>query len=202
MLRWGFGFLLTLGLGCRGEEVEPIPSADGGVDTATTADIGAPPDADADTASAGLELLQNPGFELGCGGWETAESTADESTVSRTGSACRICGTVSGSSFFYAQFVPGAFVEGTQYFGEAWLRADDGDSGTGANPVLRLELVDKDFNQIDSVEGNRPSLDGTWRRSTSLIRIKPGTIGMRLELQSQNGRACYLVDDASLHVVK
>lgn len=179
-------------LGCRGETV----------DSPTVDDAGSVADS-ADAASvAGPELLDNPGFELGCAGWIPAEATAEESSVARTGSrSCRVCGWSTVDAYFFGQIKTGTFVEGTKYLGEMWLRADPGDAAVAPDPMLRLELIDKDDNQIAANDQGAIGLDSTWKRATTLITITKGTAKVRLEVWSHGGGTCFLVDDASLRVI-
>lgn len=172
------------------------------MDSPTTDDAGVGADS-ADAASiAGPELLDNPGFELGCAGWSPAEAAAEESTVARTGSrSCRVCGWSTVGAYFFGQSKTGTFVEGAQYLGEVWLRADPGDAAVAPDPILRLELIDKDNNQIGAYDQGAVALDATWKRATALIKIANGTARLNLEMWSHGGGTCFLVDDASLKLL-
>lgn len=103
-------------------------------------------------------------------------------------------------AYFFSQAVEGVAV-GTKYLGEAWLRADDGAAGVAPDPTGRLELLDKNMDQIDIAEVGTLALDKTWKRTSALITVKPGTDKLRLEFWSHGPGTCFLIDDASLRVV-
>jgi len=186
MARWHWFACFASLLGCRGETVDAQTSA--------SADTG---------PGAGVELLNNADFELGCGGWEAAEANAEESTVARNGArSCLVCGRPTVDTFWFGQVKEGPFVEGTTYVAEGFLRAPDGDAGIAPDPMARLELLDDDWNQVHVIDTGSLTLDGTWKRVSNLVTIKPGTKRLRLEFWSHGKGPCFLVDDASLRVAR
>lgn len=171
-------------LGCRGETVNAPASEDATADT------------DAASPAAG-ELLANSGFELGCTGWGTAEANAEDSTTARSGTrSCRVCGT--SDAYFFFQEIAGPFEPGAQYAAEAWLRADPGEAGVAPDPRSRLECFDEGNNQIFATESSALGLDATWKRTSTLITVKPGTHTLSFSLWSHGAGTCFLIDDASV----
>lgn len=177
-------FVCLAALGCRGETVGAPPSEDAAADT------------DAGSPTAG-ELLANPGFELGCTGWGTAEANAEDSTIARTGAgSCRVCG--KSDAYFFFHELAGPFEPGAQYIAEAWLRADPGEAGVAPDPKSRLECFDEANNQILATESAALALDATWKRTSVLITVKPGTHTLGFTLWSHGNGTCFLIDDASV----
>lgn len=184
MLRASVLLSLSL-LACKGEEVESS-QADASTETS---DAGSP------------ELLKNPGFELGCAGWNTYNATAEESTTAHGGSrSCRVCGLAGEYDFGLWQPMTAPAI-GKTYVGEAWVRTAPDDAGAAVTPHLSISTHTSDTAPVVEEDlGPNVPLDSTWRRASSLLTITKSSVEMRFSLRALTGGTCFLVDDASLRI--
>jgi hypothetical protein len=159
-------------------------------------DAGEPADASDDS---GGNLLENAGFELGCGGWDLNGASAVADGLSRTGTrSCLVCATADASVVEIDQTVNA--VPGAAYTAEAWLRAPDMDGAAPAAIFLGMGVEDATQMLIDPKEAPGPVLSkASWTfASTSLPRVQDGGVTLTFSILSRRAGSCFLIDDAVL----
>ena len=205
-----FGGIAALGLLACSAFSSSDPSADGAETSATDAAAeGQPRDAAtadapvADAPAAGKNLLSNGNFELPCAaGWGTnSANVVEETTTTPHGGtrSCRVCGTVSGSSFMLTQEVP--LVHGKTYVGEVFLRAptpaDDASAATSIQPGFLIQDTTNN-NNLDTQFSAETALTDNWQSVGALIHANvDGGAHLLFAVQAVSG--CFLIDDARVY---
>jgi hypothetical protein len=168
------------------------------------APISTPPedstDATGGSVDAGPNLLSNPGFEFGCAGWTTSNTTAVESNVAHSGTrSCLVCAT-AGLETVFRQTLPLPLEAGAEIVADIWMRAPPtGDASLA--PKLQLIGTSTEDQYGPSAAVQTPT--ATWVRTSALLSVNRTITSVRFDL-TINGApgACVLVDDAALHRTK
>lgn len=188
----GFG-LAAWACSSFGERTEDVAPPDAATDAAEVDDMDAGLDA---TPDARVNLLRDPGFELGCAEWQNTNGSAMSSAEPRTGSsACTLCKTTSslGLAAHLIQNVQMPVAPGDSFVGFIWARVPD-----GGNPPARHELL---INTAigDQASRNMPPASGTWTEGS--VAQTSGDGGVRVQLIYRfygDAGTCMIVDDAAL----
>lgn len=143
-----------------------------------------------------VNLLPNPTFETGIGGWTGHESQLSLSDNARTGAQAALVCANSGATFFTLADAPASVQDaspGTMYTASVWVRLAPGSSAQ----LVKLAI---DERADTGVDGNSAmiSLDDAWQllEVAHVVEVA-GPVGIVVRSTARDPGGCFLADDAT-----
>jgi hypothetical protein len=145
-----------------------------------------------------VNLLSNPTFETGVGGWQGYDSTVTSTDIAHGGTGAALVCPDTGQMFFTISEQPATVQDaltGAMYSASAWVRAAPGATGL----LVRVAIDERETGGVDSSSSQVP-IGEQWQlvQVSHAVQVA-GKIGVviRANLSSFAPDACFIADDVT-----